>query len=157
MKFYVASVISFIVSIACVACTTNVTNNNPGNGSDPVPAADCKTRCQAKATGCQAPAAQATQACGKVCDGSLTNDQLTCLEGKACSDLNVASLDSICPASGGSSGNSSGGTPSGGSTHFSCSLNGTCFKCADSAGVSKCSLQTGPGPGCTKTDPSYCE
>ncbi len=41
--------------------------------------------------------------------------------------------------------------------HFSCSLNGTCYKCPSSDAVSKCSLQTGPGPGCEKAEPDYCK
>lgn len=59
------------------------------------------------------------------------------------------------------SNNSSGGSDnsSGSSTtteKYSCSLNGTCYKCPTSDDVRKCSSQTGPGD-CTSTDDSYCE
>jgi hypothetical protein len=155
-----------ILLLLCAACTSTVTNNNPGSsgssGSTPVPKADCSARCEAKASMCGAPADVGKQACGGVCDGTYTSDQLACLEGKPCAELKTASLGQVCPASSSSSGgntsggNTSGGTTSGGTDHFSCSLNGACFKCNDSDGVSKCSLSTGPGPGCTKTDSSYC-
>lgn len=145
------------------ACTTNVTNNGASSsGSAPVATADCTSRCQTKATGCQASASQAQQACATVCDGSYTGDQLACLEAKPCAQLQGASLTAVCPASstGTSSGTSGGTSGSSGSTgtttKFSCKLNGTCYKCNDSAGVSKCSVSTGPGPGCTQTASSYC-
>ena len=151
------------------ACTTNTTNNNGGtsggtSGSAPVPQADCNTRCKAKATTCGATAAQADQGCGQICT-SYTVDQLSCLEGKSCDQLQNASLSTLCPAAPGSSSGTSGtsgassGTSgtSGTTTKFSCSLNGTCYKCDSSEGVQKCSITTGPGPGCTKTDTSYCE
>jgi hypothetical protein len=156
-----------------VACTSNTTVNNNGStssssggtsGSTPVPAADCKTRCEKKATTCSAPAADAQSACAGICDGTYTTDQLACLEAKACADLQAGSFASLCPAattsSSGTSGASSGtsGTSSSGSTQkFVCVLNGQCFKCKDSAGVSKCSLKDGPGPGCTSASASECE
>jgi hypothetical protein len=153
-----------VLAVMAAACTTNVTNNpadSSGGGSSPVPTADCKSRCEAKASECGAPAAKAQEGCVAVCDGSYTGDQLSCLEGKACSELQTTSLSGVCPPASGttSGGTTSGGTTSGGGgdTHFSCSLNGQCFKCKDSAGVSKCSISTGPGPGCTSTDDSYCQ
>lgn len=161
--FRALATLSFtILSVTSAACSTNVTNNPAGGGSSgpgstPVPTADCTSRCEAKATKCGAPAADGKQACAKICDGTYTSDQLACLEEKSCSALQSGSFENVCPAS--SSGSSGGGSTSGGSstTHFSCSLNGECFKCNDSAGVSKCSITTGPGPGCTKTDATYCE
>jgi hypothetical protein len=150
--------------VACVACTSTVTNNNPGSsgspGSTPVPTADCTSRCEAKASTCGAPSETGKQACAGICDGSYTNDQINCLEGKPCGELQTANLGAVCPRESGttSGGTTSGGTTSGGSgDRFSCSLNGQCFKCKDSAGVSKCRISTGPGPGCTSTDSSYCE
>ena len=145
------------LAVAAAACSTNVTNNPAGpggsSGSAPVPTADCTSRCEAKATQCGAPAATGKEACGKVCDGSYTSDQLSCLENKPCGELQSASsISSVCPRDSGSSGSSTGtsgsSNTSSGSTseHYSCSLNGQCFKCADSAGVSKCSLTDGPGP-----------
>ena len=132
-------VLSFTV-VAAAACSTNVTNNPAGpggsSGSAPVPTADCKSRCEAKATQCGAPSAKAVEGCNVICDGSYTSDQLACLEDKSCSELQSGSLSNVCPPS---------------------SLNGQCFKCADSEGVSKCSISTGPGPRCTSTDSSYCE
>lgn len=151
-----------------VACTSNTTNNNGGasggtSGSAPVATADCKSRCQTKATTCGAPAANATQACAQICDGRYTGDQLNCLEATDCAKLQTpAGFEAACPAapagtSGGTSGSGTSGTSGTSTTQFSCSLNGTCYKCNDSAGVQKCSIQTGPGPGCTQTDASYCE
>lgn len=146
-----------IVSITSAACSTNVTNNPAGPtgpGSTPVPTADCTSRCEAKATKCGAPSAAGKEACAKICDGTYTADQLSCLEDKSCNELRSADFSRVCPSSSGGGGNTSSG---GGGDHFSCSLNGQCFKCNDSAGVQKCSITTGPGPDCTKTDSSYCE
>jgi hypothetical protein len=149
--------LGFAVAVFACSSTTNTTTNN--FGSQPVATPDCKSRCQTKATGCGAPAADATQACDGVCDGTYTNDQLACLEGKSCQELQSASssLASLCPkGSSSSSGGSSGGSSSGSTGTFKCSLNGICYKCNDSEGVSKCSLTNGPGPGCTRTDASFC-
>lgn len=167
--FHALAALSFsVLSFTSVACSTNVTNNpaDPGgsSGSAPVAVADCTSRCEAKATKCGAPASQGKEACAAICDGSYTSDQLACLEDKSCNELQSASFSSVCPrssaSSSGSSNTSSGSSnTSSGSTseHYSCSLNGQCYKCADSAGVTKCSLKTGPGPGCTSTDSSYCQ
>lgn len=46
---------------------------------------------------------------------------------------------------------------SSGDDHFSCALNGTCYKCPTSDAVGKCSATGGPGPGCEKTDADYCK
>ena len=166
--------VSFVFVTACSGSSNNGSDGSSNGGSssngsssssggNPVPTADCKSRCEKKASECGAPANQAEQGCSNTCNGGLTSSQLTCLEGKSCKELESKSVDDLCP--GGSTSSSSGQTStssgqtssSGGGDKFSCSLNGTCYKCEDSAGVQKCSLQTGPGPGCTKTDPSYCE
>jgi len=151
-----------VLCVTASACSTNVTNNPPGSssgtsGSAPVATADCTSRCEAKGSQCGAPASKAREGCAAICDGSYTSDQLSCLESKPCKELQAASgLSEVCPRSG--TGTSGGGSTSGGgTTHFSCSLNGECFKCNDSAGVAKCSITTGPGPGCTKTDSTYCQ
>jgi len=61
--------------------------------------------------------------------------------------------------SSGTSGTSgtSGSTGSTTTEKYSCSLNDVCYKCSSSEGVSKCSITTGPGPGCSQTDKSYCD
>jgi len=152
--------------VVLAACTTNTTNNNGtssgGSGSAPAATADCKSRCEKKGTACGATAANAALACASVCDGRYTTDQLNCLEATDCAKLQTkAGFDAACPAPNGStSGGTSGGTSSGttgGTTHFSCRLNGTCYKCADADGVEKCAITTGPGPGCTETSSSYCD
>ena len=163
VPFPVLAALAALAAFAA-ACSTNVTvpGSEPGAGSSPAPVADCTSRCESKATGCGAPSDQASKACGSVCDGSFTNDQLSCLESKSCSALQTADLSNVCPRSSSNSGGSgtSGGGTSGGSSstdHFACSLNGACYKCQDSDGVNKCSITSGPGPGCTSTDSSYCE
>ncbi len=161
--FRALAALSFaVLSVTSLACSTNVTNNPAGPsgpGSTPIPTADCTSRCEAKATNCGAPAADAKQACAQICDGTYTSDQISCLEGKSCSELQSGGIAKLCPSSGGGGGSSGGGgnTSSGGATRYACSLNGQCFKCNDSAGVKACSISAGPGPGCTKTDASYCE
>lgn len=145
---------------AC-SSTTTVNNNGPGGGgtgSQPAPTADCKSRCQTKATSCQASASEAQSVCGGICDGTFTNDQLACLEGKSCSDLQNSDVGVLCPKPAGSNDGGSSGSSGGSSstTKFSCSLNGTCYKCADADALEKCTLKTGAGT-CTATDASYCE
>ena len=159
--------VSFVLVTACSGTSNNgsdgssnggsSSNGSSSSGGTPVPTADCKSRCEKKAAECGAPANQAEQGCSNTCNGGLTSSQLTCLEGKSCKELESKSVDDLCPGGGGSSSGTSGQSSSGGGDKFSCSLNGTCYKCEDSAGVQKCSLQTRPGPGCTKTDQSYCE
>lgn len=161
-----------LVTAACSGSSNNSDGSSNGgssnggassSGGTPVPTADCKSRCEKKAAECGAPAKDAEQGCSNTCNGGLTNTQLTCLEGKSCQELESKSVDALCPGGGTSSGGQSSSGTSGqsssgsGGNKFSCSLNGTCYKCQDSEGVQKCSLQTGPGPGCTKTDSSYCE
>lgn len=161
-----------LVTAACSGSSNNSDGSSSGgsngstssSGGTPVPTADCKSRCEKKAAECGAPANQAEQGCSNTCNGGLTTTQLSCLEGKSCKELESKSIDELCPGGGGtSSGQTSSGASgqsssgSSGGNKFSCSLNGTCYKCQDSEGVQKCSLQTGPGPGCTKTDSSYCE
>ena len=54
--------------------------------------------------------AQASQACGVLCSGSITQGQLTCLEARSCTELATASsLDAICPAGSSNGGNAGSG------------------------------------------------
>jgi hypothetical protein len=107
----------FLLTVAALgsgACSSTSTGNgNTGTGaSATVAPADCKPRCEAKATQCGASAAEAPEACSNIC-ASATESQLTCLDAKSCAELNSASnLASVCPAttsgSSGSSNTSSG-------------------------------------------------
>ena len=49
----------------------------------------------------------------------------------------------------------SGSSTSSSTSKYSCSVNGSCYKCPTSEAVSKCGVD-GPGD-CTSTDSSYCE
>ena len=109
-------------ALACSSSTsgTNTSSSSGGTsgGSSPkITAADCAQRCKTKATTCGANDSQATQACASLCDGSYTDAQLVCLEGKSCEVLNTegTTINSVCPdTSGGSSGSSGTSGSSGG-------------------------------------------
>ena len=112
---------SFVFACSSSTSGTNTSSSSGGTsgGSSPkISAADCQSRCKTKATQCGAPADQGTQACASLCDGSFTDAQLVCLEGKSCEVLNAegTTINSVCPdTSGGSSGSSgSSGTSGGG-------------------------------------------
>jgi hypothetical protein len=117
--------VALLSTVACSNSSTTTSSGGSGgggsSGSTPVAPAECKTRCEAKATTCAAPPAQATQACAGIC-GSATTGQLTCLEAKSCAELNAsANLLALCPAE---TGSSSGG--SSGSTGGTVALGGAC-------------------------------
>ena len=58
----------------------------------------------------------------------------------------------------GTSGNSSGASSSGSTStsKFSCSINGSCYKCPSSAAVQEC-FKDLEGSGCTSTSSDYCK
>ena len=111
---------SFVFACSSSTSGTNTSSSSGGTsgGSSPkISAADCQSRCKTKATQCGAPADQGTQACASLCDGSFTDAQLVCLEGKSCEVLNAegTTINSVCPdTSGGSSGSSGTSGSSGG-------------------------------------------
>jgi hypothetical protein len=56
----------------------------------------------------------------------------------------------------GSSGTSSGSTGSTSTQKFSCSLNGSCYKCPTSESVGKCAKDGPTAAGCTSAESSFC-
>jgi hypothetical protein len=62
---------------------------------------DCARRCETKFKGCGADDTNAKDACSaQVCKGSVTGDQLTCLENKSCDQISAApSFSVLCPSS----------------------------------------------------------
>jgi hypothetical protein len=83
-------------------------------------AQDCAARCADKAAECGAPAEVASAQCSSICDGTLTEDQLACLEEEDCATLSEVFLGSgdACGLGGGSSatGASATGSSATGST-----------------------------------------
>ena len=133
-----------LLAASLLACSSESTGSgasgsssgSSGDSGTAVSAADCKQRCGAKASACGAPADVATQLCDQqICGGSVTADQLTCLEGKDCDSLALAeTIEEICPASGGSSG-SSGGTEKCTEGKTTCNAAGdSTVKCATTSG-----------------------
>lgn len=99
---------------ACSSSASGSTTGSATSGSSSTGGmVDCATPCHAKAQQCGATEAQATAACAQICGGSVTQDQLTCLEGKSCAELaNATSLDALCPSSSSTSSTSSSGASS---------------------------------------------
>jgi hypothetical protein len=118
--FLRATISVFALSLAALACSSTSTGTGTSSGSagssgsTPISTADCKSRCSSKATTCGATSTQAAETCGSLCDGTLTDSQLTCLEGKSCNELASANLASLCPGSTSTSGGTSGSGTSGG-------------------------------------------
>ncbi|WAS91791.1 hypothetical protein [Nannocystis punicea] len=91
----------------------------PGSGSDggTVPQADCESRCEAHATGCDVPEANVSQICGGICGDSLTEAALQCIEALPCSageDELDACVNDNPGGSSESEGTSDSGSPSAG-------------------------------------------
>ena len=81
----------FVLACFLVACTSTTNNNPPsGGGGTPVSTADCKDKCKSKATSCNATPSDAEQGCTQICGGSITSDQIDCLESKSCDALQKA-------------------------------------------------------------------
>jgi hypothetical protein len=112
--------------VSLFACTTTTTSSSPSSSTNPTTSTlddgACQSRCAAKAESCGgAPDGY----CTSVCSNGLTDEQMTCLEGKACSALASGDLEALCPRSSSSTsssgGSSSGGSSSGGSSSGSTS------------------------------------
>lgn len=118
---------AFAFGLFLFGCTTTTTttggspsssSSSSGGGSSVLAGDACNTRCVAKAEQCGGvPATQenpnGTEGfCADLCATDLTDEQMTCLEGKSCSELASGSLASLCPrsSSSSSSSSSSGGT-----------------------------------------------
>lgn len=115
-------------------------------------AQNCPERCAAKAADCGAPADVASAQCQSVCGGSLTEDQLDCLEMEDCATLTEVFLGtgSACGIGGGSSsasGGSASASASGGSATGSSDADiGDACECSDpDADYESCS---GTGSSC---------
>lgn len=108
---FVFVILAAVTGAACSSTTTGTSSGTSGgtSGSAPVSAANCSSRCQTKATSCGEPAADAMNSCSSLCS-STTEGQLSCLEGKPCSQLTAANFATLCPNDTGSSGTTSGGT-----------------------------------------------
>jgi hypothetical protein len=99
-----------LVSLAS-ACSSSSSPPAGTTGGAAVSSADCATSCESRATTCGYPAADGDQACAALCGGSVTEEQLTCLQGRSCTELATAvSIEAICPAAGATQGVDSGTT-----------------------------------------------
>ncbi len=102
------------VIVPAIACGDD-SSSDSGAGTDasgdssPV-AQDCPERCVAKAADCGAPADVADSQCQSLCGGSLTEDELSCLEAEDCDTLTELFLGSgsACGLGGGSASTSVG-------------------------------------------------
>src|SRR5687768_16537773 len=87
--------------------------SSSGSSSPTVTAQQCNSRCQTKMTTCEAPSNVVTQGCGQLCGNTLTEAQLSCLEGKTCETIAKAeTFDLLCPGGSTSSSSSSGSSTS---------------------------------------------
>lgn len=135
-----------------LACTTTTTSSSPSSTSATNPAATtldasaCQQRCLSKAESCGGvPTSNENPGgtegyCEEVCSSGLTEAQMTCLEGKACSALMSGSLASLCPASSSTSSSSSSSGSSSGTTPTTAKSVGdscTCDKYGTDPGVYK--------------------
>lgn len=91
--------LGFAVALASAACgdsggdasttspgTGGATNPGPGSGTgdEPIPQADCTSRCEAHATACDVPEAMVSQLCANICADSLTEAAIRCIEALSC-------------------------------------------------------------------------
>jgi len=114
------SLFALLGLLSATACGDDAASGDGGStdstdSAGPAPAPDCPERCADKAADCGAPADVAAAQCQQICGGTLTESQLSCLEGESCAALEQAFLGSgdVCGIGGGgssASGGSSGGT-----------------------------------------------
>jgi|GEM_PF-5215188 len=176
MKSTISFVLTGVLAIGWAACTTENIVTAPsssqpagatpgtggaggGAGEPALDRASCEDRCVTKVNACGGVPVSAENPrgtagfCENVCGGGLTNEQMTCLEGKSCAQLaGASSLTSLCPGpsgstSGGASGNGGNG---GGGTAKSAGDACTCSTTAGEAGVYK--MCTGNASACFDMD-----
>lgn len=93
-------------------------NSSSGGGSSggAISAAECSSRCEARATECDVPSGQIDSLCTNLCSGSLSDAALACIEALPCSagEDEISQCQRENPVgSSSSSGGSSSGSPTG--------------------------------------------
>lgn len=73
----------------------NSTPNPTPNSTTPVSTTDCMARCTALGNRCGEPDEDVAIGCGLLCADPLTEAQLSCLEGKSCSELQMSGQDCL--------------------------------------------------------------
>jgi hypothetical protein len=123
-------------SVGVVACSSESSSSPGSSGSTSsssssgasatVTTEQCTSRCASKLSACGAPSDAASQGCAQLCGQSLTEAQLTCLEGRSCEELETLdSVDELCPAGSTSSSSSSGSTSSSGGLPTTLTISGS--------------------------------
>lgn len=107
-------------ALACSSSTTgsgNASSSSSSSGGTTALAANCESRCEAKATECKAP--DPAETCASICAKQPTESQATCLENSSCDTLassaapcGIGTSSSSSSSSGGSTSSSSGSTSS---------------------------------------------
>jgi hypothetical protein len=108
------ALVSTVLVFAAVGCGDDSDSGADGESGDSAASAsggngpvaqNCAERCADKAASCGAPDDVASAQCGGICDGTLTEDQLACLEDEDCATLTEVFLGSgdACGLGGGSS------------------------------------------------------
>ncbi len=119
--------------------SSSSSSSSSSSGSTPLNADECQRRCTQKALSCSVPSGEVDGVCSRVCDGSYTPAQITCMESKSCAQLEAASsLAALCPAT--SSTSSSSGATDNPDIGKSC---GDSFECS---GLAHCMCQDGFTP-----------
>lgn len=119
--------------------TTTSSTSSTSSGGGSAPAANCVSRCEAKAKECGGP----TDGCANIC-ASATESEVACLEAASCSAL--AKSDGKCPE-GSSSSSSSGGSSSSSGSSPGCK-SGECLAVADCAACASSDDGTSSYPLC---------
>lgn len=100
-------------ALACSSSTTgsgNASSSSSSSGGTTALAANCESRCEAKATECKAP--DPAETCASICAKQPTESQATCLENSSCDTLASSAAPCGIGTSSSSSSSSSGSTSS---------------------------------------------
>jgi len=97
MKTIPNSLGALLTAVALLACTSKHDDEGPtdsdgasvsgeaSSDGETVPQSDCLSRCEARATACEVPAANISQICEGLCEDSLSDGALECIEALPCS------------------------------------------------------------------------
>jgi hypothetical protein len=83
-------VLATLTVTACDSSTTPPSMTTGDMASPPITTASCQQRCTAKEVSCGVSATNAASDCAMICTLSLTQTQITCLEGTPCNNPQAA-------------------------------------------------------------------